>query len=174
MALLNILTVPNPLLRQKSQPVDRVDETIRQLMHDLYETMVHKERGVGLAAIQVGIAKRVLVMDWGRDMHEAPYMMANPEIVWRSENFKELMDACLSVPDQYAPVQRCAQVVVRYLNIENKEVEETLENELAFCVQHEIDHLDGKLFIDYLSPTKKKILFEKAVKSARHPNKQKD
>lgn len=167
MALLPILTAPDPRLAKKSLPVQEVDAEIRQLMDDMLETM-YKAPGIGLAAPQVGALVRVVVLDLaGEDEPPAPMRMANPEIVWVSDDDAEYNEGCLSVPEHYADVVRPAACRVQYLDENNKRQELTAEGLLATCVQHEIDHLDGVLFIDHLTSLKRNIILRKLLKAKK-------
>ncbi len=164
---LKIIEIPNPLLRQKSEPVEKVDKALSSLMKDMLETM-YSANGVGLAAPQVGILKRVVVIDVAHDDEKpAPFLMANPEIIWRSEEKEECSEGCLSVPNQFASVERSYAVKVRYLNEKNEKVELLAEGFLARAVQHELDHLDGVVFIDYVSPLKRKMMIKRLEKQRR-------
>jgi len=163
MALREILVVPNPVLKQVSAPVAGVDDELRALMDDMLETM-YAAPGIGLAAIQVGVPKRVIVMDLSRDDEEkAPRFFVNPEIVWASEETQPYEEGCLSVPEIYDEVERPAKVRLRYLNYQGETVEEDAEALYAVCIQHEMDHLNGVLFIDHLSRLKR----EQAVKKVK-------
>jgi peptide deformylase len=167
MALREILVVPNPLLKQASQPVERVDDELRALMDDMLETM-YDAPGIGLAAIQVGVPKRVIVMDLAREGEEKqPRYFVNPEILWASEETAPYEEGCLSVPDIYDEVERPAQVKLRYLNYQGEQVEEDAEGLFAVCIQHEMDHLDGVLFIDHLSRLKREQAIKKVKKQAK-------
>lgn len=164
MARLTVLTVPDSRLRIKAEPVAQVDDSIRQLMADLMETM-YAEDGAGLAATQVGINKRVIVFDISDTFPDLPPMkMANPEIIWHSKETVTSAEACLSVPDQFANVKRFQAVRVRYLDENNQEQELEGEDLLAKCLQHEIDHLDGVVYIDYLSSLKRQLIIQKVQK----------
>jgi len=168
MAILPILVTPDPRLRLKAQPVETVDASILKLMRDMLETM-YDDDGIGLAANQVGDARRVIVIDVAdRGVDNArPYMMANPEIVRVSEETKKTMEGCLSVPGHYAPVIRPTRVVIKYINERNEACELEASELLAACVQHEIDHLDGILFVDHLSPLKRNMILKKVEKEQK-------
>ncbi len=167
MALLNILTAPDPRLKVKCKPVAKVDDEIRRLMDDMLETM-YAAPGIGLAAAQVGVHKQVLVLDIAREGEEkAPLRMANPEIVWVSDEDAVFEEGCLSVPEQYAEVQRPARIRVRYLDHENEIREIEADGLLATVIQHEMDHLDGVLFIDHLSALKRNMILRKLSKSKK-------
>lgn len=163
MAIREILTVPHPVLKEVSQPVERVDDDLRALMDDMLETM-YAAPGIGLAAVQIGVPKRVIVMDLAREGEEKrPRYYVNPEILWRSEETAPYEEGCLSVPDVYDEVERPARVKLRYLDYQGEQVEEDAEGLFAVCVQHEMDHLEGVLFIDHLSRLKR----ERAVKQVK-------
>jgi peptide deformylase len=163
MAVREILTVPNPVLKQVSQPVDKVDDELRALMDDMLETM-YDAPGIGLAAIQIGVPKRVIVMDLARQGEEPqPRYFVNPEILWASEETAPYEEGCLSVPEYYDEIERPARVRLRYLNYQGEQVEEEADGLYAVCIQHEMDHLEGVLFIDHLSRLKR----EQAVKKVR-------
>lgn len=161
-----IITVPDPVLREEAQPVARVDDEIRKQMDRMLQTM-YDAPGIGLAANQVALLNRVLVMDLSRreeGSSAAPIFMANPEVIWESEEISVLEEGCLSIPKQLAEVERPAQVRVKYLDYNGKEAELTAEGLLSHCVQHEIDHLNGVLFVDYLSRLKRNMMLRKVEK----------
>ena len=167
MALLPIITAPDPRLKLQAKPVDKVDAATRRLMDDMLETM-YVAPGIGLAAPQVGVAKRIIVIDVadkGQPPH--PYRMANPEIVWASDDKATYEEGCLSVPEYYADVERSARVRVRYLDEQNEIRELEAEGLLAVCVQHEIDHLAGTLFVDHISALKRGIILRKLGKAKK-------
>jgi len=167
MAIREILTVPHPVLKQVSQPVDKVDDDLRALMDDMLETM-YDAPGIGLAAVQIGVPKRVIVMDLSREGEEkAPQFFVNPEILWKSEETAPYEEGCLSVPEIYDEVERPARVKLRYLNYQGEQVEEDAEGLYAVCIQHEMDHLEGVLFIDYLSRLKREQAVKKVKKQAK-------
>jgi len=167
MAILPIVVAPAPVLKAKAKPVGTVDDEIRQLMDDMLETM-YDAPGIGLAAPQVGVSKRVIVLDVaGKDEPPAPLCLADPEVVWESEELVCYEEGCLSVPKQYAEVERPAVVKVRFLDRDGQRREIEAEGLLATCVQHEIDHLDGILFIDYLSNLKRNMILRKLKKEQR-------
>jgi peptide deformylase len=164
MALREILVVPNPVLKQVSAPVAVVTDELRALMDDMLETM-YAAPGIGLAAIQVGVPKRVIVMDLAREGEEpAPRHFVNPEVVWASEETAPFEEGCLSVPEIYDEVERPSQVKLKYLNYQGEEVIEDAEGLFAVCIQHEMDHLDGVLFIDHLSRLKREQAIKKVKK----------
>ena len=167
MAVLPIITAPDPRLKLQARPVEKVDAAIRKLMDDMLETM-YVAPGIGLAAPQVGVAKRVIVIDVadkGAPPH--PYRMANPEIVWRSDDVATYEEGCLSVPEYYADVERASRVRVRYLDEQNEIREIEADGLLAVCVQHEIDHLAGTLFVDHLSALKRGMILRKLGKAKK-------
>ncbi|MDE2356917.1 MAG: peptide deformylase [Alphaproteobacteria bacterium] len=169
MTIRPILTVDSDLatLKQKSAPVEAVDDALRALMDDMLETM-YDAPGIGLAAIQIGVPKRVIVMDLSREGEpKAPRYFVNPEIVWRSEETAPYEEGCLSVPDIYDEVERPARVRLRYLGYDGQSVEEEADGLLAVCIQHEMDHLEGVLFLDHLSRLKRDRAIAKVKKAAR-------
>ena len=167
MALRDSLGVPNPVLKEVSQPVAKVDDELRALMDDMLETM-YDAPGIGLAAIQIGVPKRVIVMDIaGPDEEKAPRYFVNPEIVWSSEDTAPYEEGCLSIPDIYDEVERPARVKLKYLNYQGEEVVEDADGLFAVCIQHEMDHLEGVLFIDHLSRLKRDRAVAKVKKQAR-------
>jgi peptide deformylase len=167
MALREILIVPDPRLKQVSKAVVQVDDELRALMDDMLETM-YAAPGIGLAAIQVGVAKRVIVMDLAKqDEPKEPRFFVNPEILWTSEETAPYEEGCLSVPEIYDEVERPAQVKIRYLNYAGAQVEEDADGLFAVCIQHEMDHLDGVLFIDHLSRLKREQAVKKVKKQAK-------
>ncbi len=162
MSLLKIYHYPDPVLAKESEPIAAVDDEIRQLAADMAETM-YAAPGVGLAAPQVGISKRVIVLDCGGEENPELIKAVNPEILERQgDSFEE--EGCLSVPGYYASVKRSSWVKVRYLDMDGQTVEREAEGLLAICFQHEIDHLDGKLFVDRLSSLKKGMFRKKYPK----------
>ena len=172
MALLPILTAPDPRLKKVSKPVEKVDAEIVRLMDDMLETM-YAAPGIGLAAPQVGVLKRVLVIDIDREGEKTgPLAMANPEIVDVSDEDAIYEEGCLSVPEHYAEVERPARVTVRYLDRENELRTLQAEGLLATCIQHEMDHLDGILFIDRISALKRNIILRKLVKARKEAEKE--
>jgi peptide deformylase len=167
MAILPIITAPDPRLTRKSKPVARVDADIRKLMGDMLETM-HLAPGIGLAAPQIGVLKRVIVLDIaGENEARNPMCLANPELVWVSDEDAVYSEGCLSVPDHYADVTRPAACRVTYRD-ENDVIREiSAEGLLSTCLQHEIDHLDGILFIDHLTALKRNIILRKLLKNKK-------
>ena len=161
MSRLTVLHFPDPRLRKKARPVATVDAGIRRLAGDMLETM-YAENGIGLAASQVDVQKRVVVMDLSGERTQ-PLTLVNPEILKKSGT-EEMEEGCLSVPDYTDLVQRAEKISYRYLNLDGKLIEDEADGLRAVCIQHEIDHLDGKLFIDYLSPMKKRRIRKKIEK----------
>ena len=169
MALRDIIILPDKRLRQVSEPVGKITAEIKKLVEDMFDTM-YEAPGIGLAAIQVGMPKRVVTMDLAKkDDPKAPQVFINPEILWASEEKATYEEGCLSIPEFYGDVERPAQVKVKYLDLEGEPHEVEANGLLATCLQHEIDHLNGVLFIDHLSKLKRdRVLkkFEKAAKRA--------
>ena len=167
MALKTILTAPDPRLKKKSKPVASVDAEVRQLMDDMLETM-YAAPGIGLAAPQVGELRRVIVLDIDReDVKTGPLFMANPEVIEASDEDATYEEGCLSVPEHYSDVVRPAKVKVRYLDRDGKQQEMVCEGLLSTCVQHEIDHLDGILFVDHISALKRNMILRKLLKTRK-------
>jgi peptide deformylase len=167
MALLPIITAPDPRLKIKARPVPAVDAKVRRLMDDMIETMYHAI-GIGLAAPQVGVASRVIVIDVAREGEKPqPLRLANPEILWRSPELTTASEGCLSLPEHYADVVRPAAIRLSYLDHENEIREIAADGLLATCLQHEIDHLDGVLFVDHVSAVKRDMILRKLAKAKR-------
>ncbi len=201
MARRPILVIPDPRLRQVAKPVEKFDEDLKQLIADMFETM-YDAPGIGLAAPQIGVMERLLVVDCGLRKHDSetsdfaggeeaqdsgdedlededledededsepdPIAMINPEITWFSEELSVHEEGCLSIPDYYEDVERPARCRVTYTDTSGQRIERELEGLLSTCVQHEVDHLDGKLFIDYISRLKREMVTKKFKKAARH------
>lgn len=167
MAIRPILTAPDPRLKTISRPVEGVDDELRALMDDMLETM-YEAPGIGLAAIQVGVAKRVIVMDLaGKDEERQPRYFVNPEITWKSDEMSSYEEGCLSVPEMYEDVDRPAKIRAKWLDYDGNIVEQECEGMLATCLQHEMDHLEGVLFIDHLSKLKRDIILRKMTKAKK-------
>ena len=172
MAILRIFETPDPVLRQISTPVEQVDDATRALIADMFETM-YDAPGIGLAAVQVGVPKRLLVMDLGEPAEEGgepvkePRVFINPEILAHSDHEVPYNEGCLSVPDQYAEVLRPDRIRARWLDEQGASHEEDLDGLLAVCLQHEMDHLEGVLFIDHLSKLKRDMVLKKLAKARR-------
>jgi peptide deformylase len=177
MSMLPIIEVPDPLLRAQSDPVERVDDELRQLIGNMFETM-YEAPGIGLAAIQVAVPRRLVVIDLQEpdpvpeDQEEGPpvkrpHVFINPEILDRSPARKTYLEGCLSIPDQYAEVERPDIVRARWLDEHGKEREGEFDGLMSVCLQHEVDHLNGVLFIDHLSRLKRDMIVKKVVKARR-------
>jgi len=167
MSILSIITAPDPRLKLRAKPVEQVDDEIRRLMDDMLETM-YLAPGIGLAAPQVGVVKRVLVLDVaGEGEKPAQLKIANPEILWRSEDLATYSEGCLSLPEHYADVTRPAEIKVRYLDEQNEIRELHAKGLLATVIQHEMDHLEGTLFVDHISSLKRSIILRKLAKAKR-------
>ncbi len=164
MALLPILEFPDPRLRTKAQPVQEVDAALRKLIDDMFETM-YAAPGIGLAATQVNVHKRLLVIDIS-EKHDQPLALINPELIVR-DGIEETEEGCLSVPGIYDKVRRAERIRVRALDRNGKQIEFDADGLLAVCIQHEMDHLDGKLFVDYLSDLKRTRIRKKLEKERR-------
>tara|TARA_Y100000768_G_C23867743_1_gene628919 strand:+ start:299 stop:820 length:522 start_codon:yes stop_codon:yes gene_type:complete len=169
--LRKILIEPDPILRKKCDPVEKVDDDLRKLMTDMLETM-YKAPGIGLAAVQIGILKRLIVIDISKNGEKkTPLFLVNPEIINLSEKTSIYEEGCLSLPDQFAEIERPAECKLRYIDFNGKEKELKATGLLATCIQHEIDHLNGILFIDYLSKLKKDMIIKKLIKHKKELNK---
>jgi len=169
MAIRKILTEPNRTLRQVSQPVDRVTKKEQILMRDMLETM-YNANGIGLAAIQIGIPKRIIVMDISKnDQEKKPIYFVNPVIKIKNKEFSTYEEGCLSVPDQFAEIDRPSTCEVEYLDYYGEKKILKANGLLATCIQHEMDHLEGILFIDYLSKLKKSMIIKKLSKQKKSP-----
>ena len=167
MAVLTIITAPDPLLKTVSRAVERVTDSERALMKDMLETM-YRNFGIGLAAIQVGVPKRILVMDLAEEGEKpSPRFFVNPLLAWRSGEAAVYNEGCLSVPDHYAEVERPARCRATFLDYDGEPREILADGLLATCLQHEIDHLDGVLFIDRISDLKRKMILKKLTKAQR-------
>ena len=167
MAIKPLVILPDPLLRQVSKPVEHVDDSVRKFAGDMLETM-YDAPGIGLAAIQVGEPRRIVVIDLAKeDEEKAPFVFINPEIVLRSDDANVHEEGCLSIPDYYAEVERPASVTVEYLDREGNEQVIHADGMMATCLQHEIDHLNGVLFIDHISKLKRDMVVRRFKKLAR-------
>lgn len=167
MALLPIIVAPDPRLKTKARPVEKVDAEIATLMDDMLETM-YAAPGVGLAAPQVGVSRQVLVIDAAeKDEEPQPIKMANPEIIWVSDELKSYEEGCLSLPEFYEDVKRPARIRVRYLDHQNEIRELDADGLLAVVIQHEMDHLAGKLFVDHVSSLKRNMILRKLTKAKK-------
>lgn len=168
MTIRSILIHPDPRLKKVAEPISEVTPDLRALAGDMLQTM-YDAPGIGLAAPQVGVLKRLLVMDCVKEpeLPPRPMVLINPAVTWTSESRNVYEEGCLSIPEQYAEVERPAEVRVRWMGLDGAEVEEHFTGLWATCVQHEIDHLDGKLFIDYLKPLKRQMITRKMEKLKR-------
>ena len=159
-----ILIEPDPILRKKCEPLEKVDADIRKLMQDMLETM-YDAPGIGLAAVQIGILKRLIVIDISKDEKKKdPLFLINPVILKSSKKTSTYEEGCLSLPGQFAEIERPAECLLKYIDLSGKEKELKAEGLLSTCIQHEVDHLNGILFIDYLSKLKKEMIIKKLVK----------
>jgi peptide deformylase len=167
MALRDIIILPDKRLRQKSEPVKAVNAEVRALVDDMFETM-YKAPGVGLAAIQIGVAQRIVTVDTAKkDEPKQPQVFINPEIVWTSEEKNTYEEGCLSIPEYYEEVERPSEVKVRFMDLQGKAQEVAAEGLLATVLQHEIDHINGVLFIDHISKLKRDRVIKKFAKAAK-------
>ena len=167
MAVLPIIIAPDQRLKKKCTPVGKVDEGIATLMTDMLDTM-YLAPGIGLAAPQIGVTKRVIVVDAsGKDNDPAPIKMADPELLFLSEDLWTYEEGCLSLPEHYAEVERPAKIRVGYIDENNERQELEAEDLLATCIQHEMDHLDGKLFVDHISALKRNMILRKLIKTKK-------
>ena len=166
-----IVIEPDPILRKKSEPLEKVDDEIKELLDDMLETM-YAAPGIGLAAVQVGILKRIIVIDISKDEEKkTPLFLVNPEIISRSKKTSVYEEGCLSLPGHFAEIERPAKCKINYIDYHGKKAELEAEGLLSTCVQHEIDHLNGILFIDYLSKLKKDMIIKKLIKHKKELNK---
>ena len=167
MTIRKILTEPDPFLRQKSESVENVDDSIRKIMDDMLETM-YKAPGIGLAAIQIGIPKRIIVLDISKDPEKKePMYFVNPEKIYVSKDQITYEEGCLSVPGQFAEIDRPDKCHIKYLDYNDESKELKADGLLATCIQHEMDHLEGILFIDYLSKLKRSVIAKKLSKQKK-------
>ena len=165
--LRKIIIEPDPVLRKKCDPLEKVDDQTRKLMKDMLETM-YNAPGIGLAAIQIGILKRLVVIDISKDQEKKePLFLINPEIIHTSNKTSIYEEGCLSLPGQFAEIERPAECVLKYVDYHGIQKEMKAEGLLATCIQHEVDHLNGILFIDYLSKLKKDMIIKKLVKQKK-------
>jgi peptide deformylase len=167
MAVRDIIILPDKRLRLVSEPIKAIDREVKALVADMFETM-YDAPGIGLAAIQVGVPRRVVTMDLSKkEEAQQPQVFINPEILWRSDEKATYEEGCLSIPEFYEEVERPAQVRVKYLDLEGREQELEASGLLATCLQHEVDHLNGILFIDYISRLKRERVVKKFAKAAK-------
>src|SRR3984957_3139384 len=172
MAIHDIIKLPDKRLRQVSEPVKRVDAAIHKLVDDMFATM-YKAPGIGLAAIQIGVPKRVVTMDLAKkEEGQKPLVFINRELVWTSDKKTTREEGCLSIPEYYEEVERPAEVKVKYLDLDGKNHEITAKGLFAICLQHEIDHTNGVLFIDHLSKLKRDRVIKKFTKAAKNETKE--
>ena len=165
--LRKILTEPDPILRKKCEPLEKVDSDTKKLMDDMLETM-YAAPGIGLAAVQVGILKRLVVIDISKgEEKKNPIFLINPQIIHKSEKTSVYEEGCLSLPGQFAEIERPAKCTIKYIDYNGKEKDLKADGLLATCIQHEVDHLNGILFIDYLSKLKKDMIIKKLVKQKK-------
>ena len=166
-----IVIEPDPILRKKSDPIEKVDQNLRKLLDDMLETM-YAAPGIGLAAIQIGIPKRVIVIDISKeDDKKNPLHLINPEITFSSKNTSVYEEGCLSLPGHFAEIERPSECHLNYIDYEGKKKKLKAKGLLATCIQHEIDHLNGVLFIDYLSKIKKDMIIKKLIKYKKEVSK---
>ena len=158
-----IIIEPDPILRKKSDAIEKVDDELRKLMDEMLETM-YEAPGIGLAAVQIGILKRLIVINISKEEKKNPIFLINPEIITKSKNKSVYEEGCLSLPGQFAEIERPAECLIKYLDYQGKQKELKATGLMATCVQHEIDHLNGVLFIDYLSKLKKDMIIKKLKK----------
>lgn len=167
MAVRDIINCLDPTLRKPSKPVERVDDDLRRLIDDMFETM-YEAPGIGLAAIQLGIPRQVIITDVsGEEDEPAPLALINPRILWRSDETSLYNEGCLSLPEQFAEVERPARCRVAYIDPDGGEQEIEADGLLSTCLQHEVDHLDGVLFVDHLSKLKRDMIIRKIAKAER-------
>ena len=171
MSLKNIIIEPDPILRQKSEPIENINNDTRNLLDDMLETM-YAAPGIGLAAVQVGILKRIVVIDVSKkDQEKKPIHLINPEITFKSKKTSLFEEGCLSLPGYFAEIERPSECKVKYIDYNGVKKELNADGLLATCIQHEIDHLDGILFIDYLSKLKKDMIIKKLKKQKKETDK---
>ena len=167
MSFKKILIEPDPILRKKSIPLEQVDDSVKKLMDDMLATM-YQAPGIGLAAIQVGILKRIVVIDISKEKEKKdPLFLVNPQIINRSKETSIYEEGCLSLPGQFAEIERPSDCLIKYVDYNGKEKELQASGLLATCIQHEVDHLNGILFIDYLSKLKKDMIIKKLIKNKK-------
>ena len=171
MSLKKIVIEPDSILREKSKTLGTVDDELRKLLDDMLETM-YAAPGIGLAAVQVGVLKRLIVIDISKDKEKKnPLFLINPEIISRSKNTSIREEGCLSLPGHFAEIERPSECHIKFIDYSGKEKELKADGLLATCIQHEVDHLDGVLFIDYLSKLKKDMIVKKLIKHKKELNK---
>ena len=171
MPLKNIVIEPDPILRKISQPIETVNNETKKLLDDMLETM-YAAPGIGLAAVQVGILKRIIVIDISKEKEKKnPFFLINPEIIFKSEKTSSYEEGCLSLPGHFAEIERPSECRVTYIDYNGKKRELKASGILSTCIQHEVDHLNGVLFIDYLSKLKKDMIIKKLIKYKKETNK---
>ena len=171
MSLRKIVIEPDPILRDKSEIIEKVDDELRTLLDDMLETM-YAAPGIGLAAVQIGILKRLIVIDISKDKEKKnPLFLINPKIISRSKKTSVYEEGCLSLPGYFAEIERPAECRIKFVDYNGKEKELSADGLLATCIQHEVDHLNGVLFIDYLSKLKKDMIVKKLIKHKKELNK---
>ncbi len=171
MPLKNIVIEPDPILRKISQPIETVNNETKKLLDDMLETM-YAAPGIGLAAVQVGILKRIIVIDISKEKEKKnPFFLINPEIIFKSEKTSSYEEGCLSLPGYFAEIERPSECRVTYIDYNGKKRELKANGILSTCIQHEVDHLNGVLFIDYLSKLKKDMIIKKLIKYKKETNK---
>ena len=171
MPLKNIVIEPDPILRKISQPIETVNYETKKLLDDMLETM-YAAPGIGLAAVQVGILKRIIVIDISKEKEKKnPFFLINPEIIFKSEKTSSYEEGCLSLPGHFAEIERPSECRVTYMDYNGKKRELKANGILSTCIQHEVDHLNGVLFIDYLSKLKKDMIIKKLIKYKKETNK---
>ena len=171
MPLKNIVVEPDPILRKISQPIETVNNETKKLLDDMLETM-YAAPGIGLAAVQVGILKRIIVIDISKEKEKKnPFFLINPEIIFKSEKTSSYEEGCLSLPGHFAEIERPSECRVTYIDYNGKKRELKANGILSTCIQHEVDHLNGVLFIDYLSKLKKDMIIKKLIKYKKETNK---
>ena len=167
----NIVIEPDPILREKSEPLEKVDDELRALLDDMLETM-YAAPGIGLAAVQVGVLKRLIVIDISKDKEKKnPLFLVNPEITFKSKKTSTYEEGCLSLPGHFAEIERPSECQVKFIDYNGQDKELRAEGLLSTCIQHEVDHLNGVLFIDYLSKLKKDMIVKKLIKHKKELNK---
>jgi peptide deformylase len=174
MAILDIISIPDKILRKRSAPIERIDDDLKRLMDQMLETM-YAAPGIGLAAVQVGVPRRLVTIDvvaketteGGGETIKEPMFLINPEILWRSDEYGIYEEGCLSIPEYYAEVERPARIRFAYTDRDGIRQEREADGLLATCVQHEVDHLDGKLFIDHISKLKRDMVVKKFAKASK-------
>ena len=170
MTIKKLVTVPDEILRKKSQPIQKITNEEKKLVNDLFETMYH-HKGIGLASIQIGIPKRIIVLDIAqKEEKKSPLCFINPVLIKISSEKSEYEEGCLSIPDTFIKIERPKTCLIEFIDIEGNKKQMECDNLLSTCIQHEINHLDGKLIIDYLSKLKKDFIIKKLSKAKKNPD----